>query len=89
MKTLIGSDNVWLLWTFLIVWSALSIVLEQKYKRASKITGAVIALLGAMIFANLKIIPTESSVYDIVSSYMIPIAIPLLLFKADIRKVKN
>lgn len=89
MKTLISSENTWILWTFLIVWSTVSIVLEQKYKWASKITGAVIALLGAMIFANLKIIPTESNVYDIVSSYMIPIAIPLLLFKADIRKVKN
>ena len=64
MNSFISSDNTWMLWTFLVVWSAISIVLEQKYKWASKVTGAIIALLGAIIFANLKIIPTESSVYD-------------------------
>ena len=55
MNSLISSDNIWVLWTFLVVWSAISIVLEQKYKWASKVTGAIIALLGAIIFENLKI----------------------------------
>ena len=63
MNSLISSDNTWMRWTFLVVQSAISIVLEQKYKWASKITGAIIELLGAIIVANLKIIPTESSVY--------------------------
>ncbi len=89
MNSLISSDNIWVLWTFLVVWSAISIVLEQKYKWASKVTGAIIALLGAIIFANLKIIPTESTVYDSVWTYVVPVAIPLLLLKADIKKVKN
>ena len=89
MNSFISSDNTWMLWTFLVVWSAISIVLEQKYKWASKVTGAIIALLGAIIFANLKIIPTESAVYDSVWSYVVPVAIPLLLLKADIKKVKN
>ena len=89
MNSFISSDNTWMLWTFLVVWSAISIVLEQKYKWASKVTGAIIALLGAIIFANLKIIPTESSVYDSVWTYVVPVAIPLLLLKADIKKVKN
>ena len=89
MNSFISSDNTWMLWTFLVVWSAISIVLEQKYKWASKVTGAIIALLVAIIFANLKIIPTESSVYDSVWTYVVPVAIPLLLLKADIKKVKN
>ena len=89
MNSFISSDNTWMLWTFLVVWSAICIVLEQKYKWASKVTGAIIALLGAIIFANLKIIPTESSVYDSVWTYVVPVAIPLLLLKADIKKVKN
>ena len=89
MNSFISSDNTWMLWTFLVVWSAISIVLEQRYKWASKVTGAIIALLVAIIFANLKIIPTESSVYDSVWTYVVPVAIPLLLLKADIKKVKN
>ena len=89
MDSLIKPDNTWALWTFLIVWSAISIVLEQKYKWASKVTGAIIALLGAMLFANIGIIPTESAVYDSVWDFVVPVAIPLLLLKADIKKIKN
>lgn len=89
MSSLISSDNIWALWTFLVVWAAVSIVLEQKYKWASKITGAIIALIGAMFFANIGIIPTESVVYDSVWDYVVPVAIPLLLFKADIKKIRN
>lgn len=89
MSSLISSDNTWMLWTFLVVWAAISIVLEQKYKWASKVTGAIIAILGAMLFSNLKIIPTESAVFDSVWTYVVPVSIPLLLLKADIKKVKN
>ena len=89
MNSLISSDNTWILWTFLVVWSAVSIVLEQKYKWASKVTGAIIAILGAMLFSNLKIIPTESDVYDSVWSYVVPVAIPLLLLKADKKITKT
>ena len=81
MNSLISSDNTWMLWTFIVVWAAISIVLEQKYKWASKVTGAIIAILGAMLFSNLKIIPTESAVYDSVWSYVVPVAIPLLLLQ--------
>ena len=82
MNSLISADNTWALWTFLVVWSAVSIVLEQKYKWASRLTGAIIALLGAIAFANLGIIPTESAVYDSVWSYVVPVAIPLSFFFA-------
>ncbi|TQQ85202.1 DUF819 domain-containing protein [Peptacetobacter hominis] len=87
MNSLISPDNTWALWTFIIVWAAVSIVLEQKYKWASKVTGAIIALLGAIILANIKIIPTASPVYDSVWNYVVPMAIPLLLMKADLRKI--
>ncbi|PQD96960.1 hypothetical protein CYL18_03520 [Pradoshia eiseniae] len=86
-NTLIKADDIWLLWAFLAGWAAVSIYLEQKYKWASKLSGAIIALLGAMILANLKIIPTESAVYDTVWGYVIPLAIPLLLYQANIVKI--
>lgn len=89
MNTLIGSDNTWMLLTFLVGMATISIVLEQKYKWASRLTGAIIALMGAMLLTNLNIIPTTSPVYDIIWDYAVPIAIPLLLLKADIRKIKN
>lgn len=85
--SLISPDNTWVLWMFLTGWAAISIYLEQRYNWASTISGAVIALLGAMILTNLNIIPTESEVYDVVWDYVVPLAIPLLLFQGNLRKI--
>ncbi len=87
MTTFFKPDDTLALWTILIVWAAASIYLEQKYKWASKVSGAIIALLGALILANLKIIPTDAPVYDAVWGYIVPLAVPLLLYKADLRKI--
>lgn len=85
--SLIPPDNTWALWAFLTGWAAVSIYLEQKYAWASKISGAIIALIGAMALANFNVIPLESSVYDAVWDYVVPLAIPLLLFQANIKKI--
>jgi len=87
MAVLINSDNTLALWTIITSIAATSIFLEQKYKWASKITGCVIAMVIASLFSNFKIIPTESKVYDDVWSFLVPLAIPLLLFKANIKKI--
>ncbi|MGH4137579.1 DUF819 domain-containing protein [Clostridium sp.] len=87
MHTLINADNTWALWAILTGFAALSIYLEQKYKWANKITGCVLALLFMMILSNLKIIPTDAPTYDNVWGYVVPLAIPLLLFKADVKKI--
>ncbi|MCU9614498.1 DUF819 family protein [Caldibacillus lycopersici] len=89
MDSLIKPEDTWLLWAFLVGWAALSIFLEQKYKWAAKISGAVIALIGALILANINIIPTAAPAYDAVWSYVVPLAIPLLLFQANLKKIWN
>lgn len=83
----ISADNLWALWTIMAGWAAITIYLEQKYDWASKLSGAIIALLGAMILSNLGIIPTDAPAYDSVWSYVVPLAIPMLLFKSDLRKI--
>ncbi|MFC3419080.1 DUF819 domain-containing protein [Salinicoccus hispanicus] len=87
MNSLISPDETWLLWAFLVGWAAVSIYLEQRFKWASKLSGAIIALLGAMLLANLGILPVEAPVYDAVWSYVVPLSIPLLLFQTNIRRV--
>lgn len=87
LYTIIQSNDTLALWGILAVWASVSIFLEQKYKWASMISGAIIALLGALILSNLKIIPIESPVYDAVWSYLVPLAIPLLLFQVNIREL--
>lgn len=86
-EALIAKDNIWMMAAIIIGWAAISIILEQKYTWASKITGAVIALLGAMILSNLNIIPINSDFEGVVWSYIVPLAIPMLLFKANLVKI--
>ncbi|MEB7805697.1 DUF819 family protein [Mammaliicoccus fleurettii] len=87
LNAIINKDETWLLWAILVSIAALSIFLEQRYAFASKITGAIIALIGAMLLSNLNIIPIASPVYDQVWNYVIPLAIPLLLFRSNIFKI--
>ncbi len=87
MSTLISADNTWALWSILIGIAAISIYLEQNYKWASKVTGAIIGLVAAMLLANFNIIPTAAPTYDVVWGYVVPLAIPLLLFDANIKKI--
>jgi uncharacterized membrane protein len=87
MNSLISADNAWALWSILIGIAALSIYLEQTYSWASKITGAIIGLVIAMLLANFNVIPTVAPTYDVVWGYVVPLAIPLLLFNANIKKI--
>src|SRR5699024_10522966 len=44
-------------------------------------------LVGAMLLANFRVIPIESPTYDIVWAYVVPLAIPLLLFQSNIIRI--
>lgn len=83
----IKPDDIWALWTILIVFVAISIYLEQNYKWASKLTGPIIGLILAIIASNTNFIPIESPVYDSVYTYCVPVSVALLLLKSDIRKI--
>lgn len=86
--SLIKPDNTLVLLTILCVIAAVSIYLEQTYSWAGKITGCILALAFTMVLSNFRIIPAYDTVaYDLVWSWVVPIAIPMLLFKADLRKV--
>lgn len=87
MSTFIGVDNTWALWTVLVIAAASAIYLEQRYEWANKVTGAVIALVIVMVLSNLRIIPTDAPVYDAVWSYVVPLAVPMLLFNANMKKI--
>ena len=86
-QTLIKADNYVTLWGIIVVWASVSIILEQRYSWAAKISGAIVALIGAIILSNTGVIPTESPVYDAVWTFIIPLAIPLLLFHVNFKKI--
>ena len=86
-NSLIQADDLLTLWGIIVVVAAMSIVLEQKYSWAGKISGAIIALVSAIILSNTGIIPTASPAYDAVWTFIVPLAIPLLLFHVNFKKI--
>ena len=88
IQTLISPDNSWALLTVLFASTAIAIWLEQTYRWASKISGAIITLVIALLLVNLHVIPHSAPVFDdIVWGYAVPLAIPLLLLQTNIRKI--
>lgn len=86
--TLFAADNTFALLALMCGWVALSIWLEQKYKWASKLSGAIIALIGALLMVNLNIIPTNAPVFDdFVWGIAVPLAIPMLLMTCNLKKL--
>ena len=83
---LISPEQHWLLWAILVIGGAFG-VWAEKTKIGSKLSGVVVTILFTFVLSNLSIIPTDAPSYDIVWSYLVPLAIPLLLFKANLRKI--
>lgn len=84
----VSPDNTWVLMAITCGWVAFSIYAEQTWKWASRMSGAIVALIGALVLTNLAIIPTNAPFFDdIVWGYVVPIAIPLLLMQCDIKKI--
>ncbi|MCH4166112.1 MAG: DUF819 family protein [Megasphaera sp.] len=88
MYSLVSPENTWMLMTIMLVAVAASIYLEQKYAWASKLSGAIIALIFALVLVNTNVIPSHAPLYDdIIWGYAVPIAIPLLLLQANMNKI--
>jgi uncharacterized membrane protein len=87
MHSLIGPDDAVILWALIALGTAAAIWLEQTYRWAARLSGPVLALLIAMGLSNLRIVPSSSPAYDFVTDWLVPLAIPLLLFRANLREI--
>ncbi|GAA0859166.1 DUF819 domain-containing protein [Aliiglaciecola litoralis] len=59
----------------------------EKKSWGKLVTGAVWAILGAIVASNIGLIPKDAPAYGFVFSYMVPTLIPLFLIHADVRKI--
>lgn len=84
--SLISADQHWAIWAVLFGVAAFGIWAE-KTKWGSYLSGAIVSILGSFVLSNLSIIPSSAPAYDLVWSYLVPLAIPLLLFKANLRRI--
>jgi uncharacterized membrane protein len=84
--TIIAENNIFALGAALFAMAWLGFWIDSK-DIGKKISGVVWVLTAGMALSNFHIIPFKSPVYDFVGGYLIPLAIPLLLFKANLRKI--
>lgn len=61
--------------------------MAEKTELGRKISAPLIVLAGGMLLSNLRILPFESPSYGFVVSFLIPIAIPLLLLNANLKRI--
>jgi uncharacterized membrane protein len=87
MHPLIRADDHATLWAIIALGTAVAIWLEQTYRWAARLSGPVLALLIAMGLSNTRIVPAVSPAYDFVGDWLVPLAIPLLLFRANLREI--
>ena len=88
MNTLISPNDTWMLLAIMCASVALAMYLEQTKKWAANISGSIIVLVIALVLVNLRVIPTAASVFDdMVWGYAVPMAIPLLLLKTNIKRI--
>ncbi|GLR19973.1 membrane protein [Portibacter lacus] len=71
----------------LISIATISIYLEEKYKLFKKLTGALVAMMLGMLLSNIGFLPTASASYDLIWEYIVPLTIPLLLMKINVKTI--
>lgn len=85
-SSLISADQHWMILAILFTIATIGFYLERT-RLGAKISGAMISIVLGFALSNLKILPVTADVYDMVWSYFVPLAIPLLLFKANLKKI--
>jgi uncharacterized membrane protein len=83
---LIGPDQDFAIWAVLIALAGFGFWCER-FPWGRKYSGVMLLITAAIVLANLRIIPTVAPVYDVVWDYLVPIAVPLLLFHADLNRI--
>ncbi len=86
MVPLIAPEAHWWLWAVLLATGAAALAAERT-RWGRHLSGAVVAIAGGFVLSNLGVLPASAPTYDVVWSYLVPLAIPLLLVRADLRRI--
>ena len=86
MSSIISGDQTFIIWGILLSMVAFAMWMEET-KWGKKVSGTIIVIILGFIASNSGFIPNSSPAYTHVWSVLVPLAIPLLLIKADIRRI--
>ena len=86
MTSIITAGQTWELWTVLLI-AVLVGFWSQKTRIGARLSAAVVTMLITFTLSNLGVIPTTSPVYSQIWNYLVPLAIPLLLFQTNFMRI--
>ncbi|KAL7107060.1 hypothetical protein ACP275_06G030400 [Erythranthe tilingii] len=83
---IVSSSDHWGIWAALLAAATFGLW-SEKTKIGSMVSAALVSILVGLAASNLGIIPHDAPAYSAVFRYLLPLTIPLLLFRADLRQV--
>jgi uncharacterized membrane protein len=84
--TLIAADNLFGLVAIVVAGAAFAFWAEsQRWGR--QVSGPVWAIVFGLVLSNVGVVPASTPVFSMVSDLLVPAAIPLLLFKANLKRI--
>ncbi|KAK6793687.1 hypothetical protein RDI58_007140 [Solanum bulbocastanum] len=83
---IVSPEDEWGIWMSLFAIGAFGLW-SEKTKIGSMVSAALVSTLVGLTASNMGIIPYEAPAYSVVLKYLLPLAIPLLLFRANMRDV--
>ena len=84
--SLIPADNDFAMWAIMLLLVALIFRLERT-NLGQKVSGTIMMILAGVILANFNVISASNNVFSVVNTTGVPIAIVLLLFNANLKKI--
>ena len=83
---LVPASDHWGNWTFLLSTAALGAWSEKRSPVGKALTGALVSLLLGLAASSAGVVAADAPAYRVALDYLLPLAVPLLLFRADLRR---
>ncbi len=87
MVSLIQSNDTIYIWAVLLCVVLVVNWLDQRSKAINKLGTIFLYVIAGLVLSNLHILPFSSPVYKTLSGILVPLAIPMLLFRSNLRKI--
>lgn len=84
--SLISPESHFAVWASMFAIATFGIWTETN-RLGKTLSGVIFTLIAAILLSNIGIIPKSAPAYNMVWTYIVPMAIPMLLFKANLRRI--
>lgn len=85
-STLIDGEQTWAIWAVLLAAATIGFWADRT-RWGARVSGCVVTIGVTFVMSNVAVLPVASPVYDVVWGAVVPLAIPLLLFRANLRRI--